>query len=122
MLSVGQSDLQWLHPGEDISHASRWAKSERYKLMCKIIDKLYLSFNECRQRQVVKQVSEVFPHICIAILAQALIVETVNLSNLATLMVTTQNSDTIFEPDLAQARPFLLPDIGCIFASKHSVA
>ena len=63
----------------------------------------YLSFNERRQWQVIKQVSEVLPHICIAILAKTFIVEAVHLSNLSALMVTTQDSNTISEPDLQES-------------------
>jgi len=63
----------------------------------------YLSFNKSRQRQVVKQVGEILPHIGIAVLAQTLIVESINLCNLSTLVVTTKDCDTILEPHLGHA-------------------
>ncbi len=45
-----------------------------------------LSADEGGEGQVVKQVGEVLPHIGIAVLAQALIIEPVNLSDLPALM------------------------------------
>jgi len=80
-----------------------------------IKDTSHLSFNEGRQRQVVEQVREVLPHTGIAVLAQTFIIETVHLSYLPALVVTTQDRDTIFEPHLEQAWLLSLPESGCIF-------
>lgn len=51
------------------------------------------------QREHVKQVCEVLPHICRAVLSQALVIESVNLSNLATFVVASQNCYSILESD-----------------------
>ena len=80
---------------------------------------LHLSFNECRQWQVIKQVGEVLPHVRIAVLAQTLVVESIHLSNLSALVVTTQDSNTIFEPDLQEARPFSVHTVCCLPPSVH---
>jgi hypothetical protein len=44
-------------------------------------------------REVVEQVREVFPHVRVAIFAQALVIETVHLRNLSALVVATGESD-----------------------------
>jgi len=61
-----------------------------------------LSVDECSERQVVKQIGKVLPHVCVAVLAQTLIVEAINLSDLSALVVATKNGDAIFEPHLTQ--------------------
>jgi hypothetical protein len=50
-----------------------------------------LILNESGQWKIVKKICEVFPDICIAILAQALVVKAVNLGNLARFVVTTED-------------------------------
>merc|ERR1712212_368404 len=45
-----------------------------------------LAVNQRRQRQVVEQIREVFPHVCVAVLFQTFVVETINLRNLSTLV------------------------------------
>ena len=52
------------------------------------------------KRQVVEQIGEVFPHVGIAVLAQALVVEAVHLRDLPRLMVSTQNRDALGVSDL----------------------
>ena len=56
-----------------------------------------LILNDCSQWQVVKQVSQVLPNIGVAILAKTLIVKAVHLSDLATLVVSTQDCDAVFK-------------------------
>ena len=56
-----------------------------------------LVLDHCCQRQVVKQVSQVLPHVGIAILAEALVIEAVDLGDLATLVVATEDSDTLLK-------------------------
>lgn len=58
-----------------------------------------LRLHQRSERKVVKEVSEDLPHIGIPVLAEALIIETVNLSDLSALMVTTENGDAIWVPD-----------------------
>ena len=48
-----------------------------------------------REREEVEERSEVLPHISISILSEALIVETVDLGDLLTFVVSSQNGDTI---------------------------
>jgi len=59
-----------------------------------------LVVDEGRQRQEVEQVCEVLPHVGVAVLAQALIVEAVNLRDLARLVVAAQDSDAAGIADL----------------------
>jgi len=51
------------------------------------------AFDDCANSEVVKNFSAVLPRVCIAILAQDFIVETVNCSNLTSLVVASEESD-----------------------------
>ena len=55
----------------------------------------YPSIHQCCQREVVKEISEIFPHVGIAILSQALVIKPVDLSDLSALMVATKDSDSV---------------------------
>ena len=54
----------------------------------------YAIRNDCRHGQVVEGVREILPDVCIAVLAKALVVETIDLRDLATLVVAAENSDS----------------------------
>ncbi len=54
-----------------------------------------LILNDCSQRQVVKKVSQEFPNIRVSIFPHALVVEAIDLGDLARFMVTPQNADSI---------------------------
>mmetsp|Transcript_35740 Transcript_35740/g.87966 ORF Transcript_35740/g.87966 Transcript_35740/m.87966 type:complete len:225 (-) Transcript_35740:339-1013(-) len=54
------------------------------------------------QRQVVEHVRDVLPHVGVAVLAQALVVEPVHLGDLAALVVAAQQSDALRPPRLEQ--------------------
>jgi hypothetical protein len=62
-----------------------------------------LVLDESGEGKEVEEVGEVFPNVCIAVLAQALVVEAIDLCDLARLMVTTKDGDTLrvadFEAD-----------------------
>ena len=51
--------------------------------------------NHGRERQVVKELGELAPHVGIAVLPEALVVEAVDLRDLARLVVASQNSDAV---------------------------
>ena len=53
-----------------------------------------------REGQVVEEVGEVLPDVGIAVLPQALVVEAVDLGNLARLVVATKNGDALGVADL----------------------
>lgn len=62
----------------------------RQKIKLKIINLVYIThlvINERSEGQIVKEVREVLPDICVAVLAQTLIVETIHLRDLATLVI-----------------------------------
>jgi hypothetical protein len=59
-----------------------------------------LVLHDCSQGQVVKQVGQVLPHVRISVLAQALVIKPVDLSDLTTLVVASQNRDAILEAHL----------------------
>lgn len=59
-----------------------------------------LAVHQRREGQVVKQVSEVFPHVGVSVFPQALVIETIDLSDLTALMVTAKNGDATTEPHL----------------------
>lgn len=50
-----------------------------------------LILNQRREGEVVEEVGEILPNVCIAILAQAFVVKAVDLSNLTRLVVTTKD-------------------------------
>lgn len=57
-------------------------------------------FDDCSEGQIIEQICKVLPHIGVAVLAHALIIEAIDLGDLSTLMVASQNSDSISKPDL----------------------
>lgn len=60
----------------------------------------YLLLDQRSQWQVIKQICESLPDVGVAILAQALIIEAIDLCDLARLVVATENGDTILVADL----------------------
>lgn len=59
-----------------------------------------LSVDQRGERQVVKQVCEVLPHVSVAVLPQALVVEAVDLCDLPRLVVPSQDGDSLLETNL----------------------
>lgn len=59
-----------------------------------------LLFNYCCEGQVIEEVGEVFPHIGVSVLAEALVVETIDLGDLARLVVASEDGDSVLEADL----------------------
>jgi len=59
-----------------------------------------LVIDERRQGQVVKEIREEFPHVCVAVLAQALIVEAVYLRDLTALVVAAEDGDAAWVANL----------------------
>lgn len=59
-----------------------------------------LLFDDGRKRKIVEELSELLPDLGISVLAQALIVEAVHLSDLATLVIAAQDGQSLREPDL----------------------
>lgn len=53
--------------------------------------------NQSSERQIVKEVGEELPHVGIAVFLAALVVKSVHLSDLPTLVVATQNGDSVLE-------------------------
>ena len=47
------------------------------------------------QREVVEEVGEIFPHVCVSVFPEAFIVEAINLCDLTGLVVTTQDGDAL---------------------------
>jgi hypothetical protein len=52
------------------------------------------------KRQIVEKICEVFPDVRVAVLAEALVVEAVDLGDLAGLVVTAEDGDALGVPDL----------------------
>jgi len=53
----------------------------------------------CSEGEVIKEFSEVFPHVGISVFPQAFIVETIDLSNLSAFVISTQNGESVFIAD-----------------------
>lgn len=60
----------------------------------------YLIFDAGRQRQKIEEICEIFPDIGVAILSQALIIESVNLGNLPRFVIASKDCDPVLESDL----------------------
>jgi hypothetical protein len=56
-----------------------------------------LVFNNCGQRQQVEQVGKVFPDIGVSVLPQALVIKTINLSDLPGFVISSQNGNSVGE-------------------------
>ncbi len=59
-----------------------------------------LVIDESGEWEVVEEVGEVLPYVCVAVLAQTLVVESVDLGNLTRLMVSSEDGDTLWVADL----------------------
>ena len=59
-----------------------------------------LVVDEGGERQVVEEVGEVLPDVCVAVLTEALVVKAVDLGDLARLVVSTEDGDTLWVADL----------------------
>jgi hypothetical protein len=46
------------------------------------------------KRKVIEEIGEVFPDICVTILSKALVIETINLSDLTGFVIATENCDS----------------------------
>lgn len=55
----------------------------------------YLSINKGGEGQIVEQISEVFPHVGVAVFAQTFIVEAINLGDLTGFVVAAKNGDSL---------------------------
>ena len=53
-------------------------------------------FDDCSEWEVVKQICEVLPHVCIAILPEALVVKAVDLSDLSRLVIASEDGNAVF--------------------------
>jgi len=82
-----------LHHSIDVSNHIKGVQARRQTT----VQAENLILDHSRQRQVVKKISEVLPYVCVAVLAQALVVEAVDLSDLARLVVTAQDRDALLE-------------------------
>lgn len=60
----------------------------------------YLVVNQSSERKIVEKISEELPDVGVAVFAQALIVEAVDLCDLARLVVASQDSDALRVSDL----------------------
>jgi hypothetical protein len=57
-----------------------------------------LVFNDCSDRESVKEISEILPHVGISIFSKTLIIESVHLSDLSGLMVSSKDCYSILIP------------------------
>lgn len=59
-----------------------------------------LIVNECGEGEVIEEVSEVFPHVCIAVFPEAFVVEAVDLGDLTGFVVTSEDGDSLWVSNL----------------------
>ena len=55
----------------------------------------YLVVNQRREREIVKEIGKVLPHVRVSVLAETLVVEAVHLGDLSRLVVTTQDRHSV---------------------------
>ena len=78
-----------------------------------------LVFDNSRQRQVIEEICKVFPYICIPVFAKTFIIKSVNLGDLATLVISPQNSDSFLIADFKRNKQSYCFDR--VIASVHIV-
>ena len=54
-----------------------------------------LVLHDGRERQVIEQISQELPNVCVTVLAHAFVVEAVDLSDLAAFVIASQNSESV---------------------------
>jgi hypothetical protein len=59
-----------------------------------------LVFYQSSEGEIVEEVGEVFPHVGVAVFAEALVIEAVDLRDLSGLVVSTEDGDTLGVTDL----------------------
>lgn len=59
-----------------------------------------LVFDQSSEGEIVEEVGEVFPHVGVAVFAEALVIEAVDLRDLSGLVVSTEDGDTLGVTDL----------------------
>lgn len=59
-----------------------------------------VTLDYCSKRQVVEQGSEGLPHVCVSVLSQALVIETVYLGDLLAFVVASEDCDSVWVSDL----------------------
>lgn len=84
---AGQIGDQWRQP-----HRCSSDNETRRQRCARSTD---LVLNECCEGEVIEKIGEVPPDVGVSVLPQALVVETVDLSNLARLVVASEDGDTI---------------------------
>ena len=57
-------------------------------------------FNNCSQREIVEKFRQSFPNVAVSIFSWTLIIESVYLSDLPGFVITSENDDSVFVPDL----------------------
>jgi len=57
------------------------------------------AFNDGGQRQVIEQACEILPNIGISVLSQALIIKSIDLGDLLTLVITSQDGNSVWVPN-----------------------
>ena len=59
-----------------------------------------VSFDNSGQRKVIEKRGEMLPNLCVSVLSKALIIESINLCNLLGLVISSQDSNSLWIPDL----------------------
>ena len=64
---------------------------------------------------------EILPDVCVAIFSEALVVESVDLRDLTGLVVTAEDCDSLFVPDLQLKHEILATKVFITISLKHTV-
>lgn len=59
----------------------------------------YFAFNYGGKREVIKEFGEIFPNVRISVFSAAFIIKAINLSDLTTLVVASENGDSVSVSD-----------------------
>lgn len=71
----------------------------------------YLAVYKGSQGKVIKQVCEIFPHICIPVFTKAFVIKPVNLSNLSGFVVASENSYSFTESNLENKKIIMAAEL-----------
>ena len=76
-------------------HTTECGAHKAFKRLMRVQSEAHLCVNQRGERQVIKQVCEVFPNICISVLSQALVIETIHLCDLSALVVPPKDGNSL---------------------------
>lgn len=76
-------------------HGGRISAKKKFSIDDSTRHLTHLFIDECCEGEIVEEICKVFPDVCVAVLPQTFIVESVYLCDLSRLVISSKNRDTI---------------------------